>query len=672
MPKMTPGVLSLRRLSIGVLLGAAAALLACLAAASPLGRGFEDQTYDWRLRSTAHPADARADIVLVLIDESSLRALEPGFGRWPWPRFLHTGVLDFLTRAHARVVAYDVLFTDRDRQMGFAVGGKTMTGAESDAELVAAVKRAGNVVLLADAVYEPVKPDDAPALPGTIYRPGAGFQERSSIRLPFPELAAAAMAIGHNFEVKEADAAARRMWPFVESGGVAVPSLGLAAALADEHVNVDAVRLEGDVLRIGTRRMPLLAEPVPARAGESPQPSRQVLLNFHGPYETSDGKTTYPVYSFFNVLLSEDRIESGEKPPIDPATFRDKIVFVGTSGSGMSDIWTTPFAGGGMPGVQLHAALADDVLSGRFMRRASGKADAALAVAAGVVGGIVATLLPVAWAVAGVLVIAASLAAWLTHQVALGVWIGAVAPLTALSLALFEGVAWQYFVEGREKRRVKGLFGRYVSKDVFDHLMADPSLARLGGERREMTVLFSDIRGFTSASERGTPEAIVQQLNENFTAMVEVLFRHKGTLDKFVGDMVMGLFGAPVADPEHADHAVAAAVEMAAVLDQLNLQWTAAGKPTLDIGIGINSGEMIAGNIGSTTIMSYTVIGDAVNLGARLESLNKDYGSRILISDATRSRLTISVETRPIGEVTVKGRRQPVVVHEVIGRGHAS
>jgi adenylate cyclase len=180
-----------------------------------------------------------------------------------------------------------------------------------------------------------------------------------------------------------------------------------------------------------------------------------------------------------------------------------------------------------------------------------------------------------------------------------------------------------------------------------------------------MTVLFSDIRGFTSASERGTPEDIVAQLNEYFGVMVDVLFRHQGTLDKFVGDMVMGLFGAPLADARHADHAVAAALEMSAELDRLNLAWQAQGRPVLDIGIGINSGEMIAGNIGSSAIMSYTVIGDAVNLGSRLESLNKDFGTRILISQATKDRLTTTVATRLVGETTVKGRKQPVVVYEV-------
>jgi adenylate cyclase len=253
-----------------------------------------------------------------------------------------------------------------------------------------------------------------------------------------------------------------------------------------------------------------------------------------------------------------------------------------------------------------------------------------------------------------------------TRAVASGWWMPLVAPLAAVGVATVGGLAWQFFVEGRAKREVKRLFSRYVSPDIVRQLMSDPSVARLGGARREMTVLFSDIRGFTSVSETGSPESIVEQLNEYFTEMVDVLFRHQGTLDKFVGDMVMGLFGAPAQDEKHADHAVAAAIDMSRSLDRLNARWAASGRPPLEIGIGINTGEMIAGNIGSEAIMSYTVIGDAVNLGSRIESLNKDHGTRILISQATKDRLTSDVRTRRVGDVTVKGRRVPVVIHEVL------
>ena len=300
------------------------------------------------------------------------------------------------------------------------------------------------------------------------------------------------------------------------------------------------------------------------------------------------------------MLLSEDRLSSGQTPPIDPAVFRDKVVFVGTSASGLQDVFSSPLGGAGVPGVQIQATVADSVLSNRFIGRASRGSELALTFGVGLLVAFVATFLPVAWATAAVGLIAVASGYWLTREVGTGLWVAAVMPVAALAFALFGGVAWQYFVEGREKRHVKQLFGRYVSKAVIDQLMTNPALARLGGERREMTVLFSDIRGFTTASERGTPEAIVAQLNEYFGAMVDVLFRHQGTLDKFVGDMVMGLFGAPVADPQHADHAVAAALEMTAELDRLNAEWPAQGRPALDIGIGINSGEMIAGNIGST------------------------------------------------------------------------
>ena len=212
---------------------------------------------------------------------------------------------------------------------------------------------------------------------------------------------------------------------------------------------------------------------------------------------------------------------------------------------------------------------------------------------------------------------------------------------------------------------MKRLFGQYVSKDVYEQLVANPELARLGGQRRQMTVLFSDIRGFTTVSERGQPEEIVGMLNEYFTRMVEIVFAHKGTLDKFVGDMVMALFGAPLDDPNHAEHAVDAALEMIRELNRLNEKWAAEGRPALDIGIGISTGPMIAGNIGSEAIMSYTVIGDAVNLGARLESLNKQYGTRIIISEATRDALTDRYLFRPLGDVVVKGKTKPVAIFEV-------
>ena len=322
-----------------------------------------------------------------------------------------------------------------------------------------------------------------------------------------------------------------------------------------------------------------------------------------------------------------------------------------------------------MAGIQIHANVVDDVLSSRFIRRVGpGIVVATTLLCAFAVA--IASVFAGAWATVCAAVAAAMILGWGSVVLfARGVWLGVVEPGVALALAAFGGVAYQYFVEGQEKRKVKTLFSRYVAPEVFRELLADPARARLGGRRRDMTVLFSDIRGFTTVSEQGEPEAIVAQLNEYFSRMVEVLFAHHGTLDKFVGDMIMGLFGAPLEDTAHADHAVEAALAMVHALEDLNRRWTTQGRPTLDVGIGINSGEMVAGNIGSETIMSYTVIGDAVNLAARLEALNKQYGSRIIISEHTLRRLQHRYAVRPLGDVTVRGKSHAVAVFEI--RTHA-
>jgi adenylate cyclase len=321
-----------------------------------------------------------------------------------------------------------------------------------------------------------------------------------------------------------------------------------------------------------------------------------------------------------------------------------------------------------MPGIQIHAAVADDILSNRFIRPASGWVRVVSVVAGALVVGAAAALLPAWWATLAAFAVMALMAWWATFLFTKGVWFNLTQPVLASWFALLGGVGYQYFFEDREKRRVKQLFGRYVSKDVYAVLMANPGLARLGGQRREMSVLFSDIRGFTTVTERGQPDEIVGMLNEYFSSMVDLVFKHGGTLDKFVGDMVMALYGAPLDDPDHADHAVQTALAMIAELGRLNARWKEQGRISgLDIGIGINTGPMIAGNIGSEAIMSYTVIGDAVNLGSRLESLNKEFGTRIIISDATRQRLKGDYEFRPLGDVVVKGKTHPVAIFEVVG-----
>jgi adenylate cyclase len=624
----------------------------------------ELKTYDWRLARTADPSTARTDIALVEIDEYSLRNLQQHAGRWPWPRVVHASLIDYLNRGKPKLIVYDVLFADEDLRVGFPYGGDTWSGPESDKALADTIRKAGNVVLLADATFVG-ETTEKQTLPDQGYRFNApGVLERRVVFPPAGPLSGAAAALGHNFLSLDPDGPVRHLVPFVRTGDNAMPSLGLSAAIRAAGLNPSAVRIDGQSLILGDRLMPLEMRRVNTEGGVTEM--LWGLINFRGPAFLADLKRRpYPHFSFFDLLYSEEQLLAEQKPNVDPAVFKDKIVFVGVTAAGLYDVFETPFAGGLMPGIQIHASVADDFLSNRFMRPESRGVRFALVVALALLVGLISALLPAWWAAALFAAIVTALAFVATRQFAAGHWINMTQPTLAASVALFGGVGYQYFFEGREKRKMKRLFGQYVSKDVYEQLVANPELARLGGQRRQMTVLFSDIRGFTTVSEKGQPEEIVAILNEYFTRMVEIVFEHKGTLDKFVGDMVMALFGAPLDDANHAEHAVDAALKMIRELNRLNEKWAAEGRPSLDIGIGISTGPMIAGNIGSEAIMSYTVIGDSVNLGARLESLNKEYGTRIIISEATRDALPGRYQLRPLGDVVVKGKTRPVAIFEV-------
>jgi adenylate cyclase len=417
-------------------------------------------------------------------------------------------------------------------------------------------------------------------------------------------------------------------------------------------------------LVLGPTRVPWVEQVVPDYYGP-PQTVWRGLVPFRGPTMRADRTPTFPSYSFQDVFLAEQQILAGQAPHLDPAVFKDRIVVVGVTAEGLKDIFTTPYGEGTMPGAEFHANVIDGLLANRAIApAASWQRATAILVPALAVSAVGALAAP--WAAALAALAAAVSLTWLTTRaLGQGLWLPLVVPVLAALLAFVADLAWSYFVEGREKRRVKRLFSRYVSRDVYQRLLASPGDIGLGGERREMTVLFSDMRGFTTLSESGEAEDLVRQLNQYFTRMVQVVFDHRGTVDKFVGDMIMALYGAPLDDPDHADHAVLTALQMVDALQDLNRRWAIEGRAALDIGIGINTGEMIAGNIGSDTIMSYTVIGDNVNLGARLESLNKEYGTRILISEATRRQLKGQYDLRALGEVLVKGKTRPVAVYEV-------
>lgn len=663
------------RLLLAAVFGLLAGLAGLLLGQLPFFQVAESKLYDLDMRWTVDPDRAHPAISVVEIDEISLRRLEPVVGRWPWPRLVHAVVIDFLARGPAKAVAYDVSLIDRDRRTGFDAGGTTWTGAESDRALVDSTRVAGNVIHLAEGVYEGATAADdvdrrLTTVPQGQYRLDDSVDLRPALSGPFPGLGEAARALGHNVMLVDEDGPVRQIIPFVRRDGLYLPSFGVAAAQVMLGVPSGAIRIEDDHFRIGPTRLPAPVVDIP-RFDQQEGPAakgRRSLIRYRGPAILPDGKTpTYKTYSFYDLFYSEQQLLEGQKPLVDPATFKEGLVFIGATAVGLKDVFAVPLgATGSMSGPHIHANVADMILSGRVIHRIAPWLCVLLTLLVSVGARYAVMPARVTLGLAGAIGLLGAVHLGGLLAFGRGLWVPLVPATLGWVLATGSGFAYQYVVEGREKRQVRGLFSRYLSKDVYEQVLANPSLAELGGRRRQMSVLFSDMRGFTTLSERGDPEALVQQLNEYFSRMVDVLFAHRGTLDKFVGDMVMALFGAPLDDEDHAEHAVATAVAMVKALEELNQRWAAQGRPTLGIGIGINSGEMIAGTIGSRQVRSYTVIGDAVNLGARLESLNKEYGTSIIISDATRQQLRTAWPLRPLGSVVVKGKSVPVDIYEVV------
>lgn len=657
-----------RKLTAGVAIGLGSALFILALAALGWLERVEMSSYDWRLRTLRERSPSvHPDIALVEINDATIRDMQEVAGRWPWPRALSALLIDFMARGKPKAIAVDIGFWEKERDSTYPFLGEQYTSARSDGQLAESVRKAGNVILLANAVDPGLEQGeiaqrtwDAPA-----YRLGGAIEERPVITLPFEGLDTAAAGFGHNYLMLDRDGPARRMLPFVRQGPRFMPSLGMAGALLAGGFRPDQVVLEDSAIRVGDRRIPLVRFDVIDAVDPTRRHQQQTMLvNYRAP-AVVNGVRPYPTYEARKLLRSEGQIQSGEAPEVDPATFKDKLVFVGLTASGLMDVFPTPVSRDLLPGIQLHASVADSVLSDLFIEPAPQWVGFAAVLAGAVAVGLMSASLSF-WAAGGVaLALVAGCVIGTTMLLDRGWWVTLSQPVLAMALALFSGTAYRYFIEDAEKRKVSRLFGRYVSRDVYKQLIDHPELAELGGARRQMSVLFSDLRGFTTITEKGDPEALVLQLNEYFSRMVDIVFRHGGTIDKFVGDMVMALFGAPVDDATHADAAVTAAVEMVRELRILNERWASEGRVELDIGVGISSGEMIAGNIGSSSIMSYTVIGDNVNLGARLESLNKDYHTRVIISEATRALLARDYTIRPLGGVKVKGKTRPVDIFEV-------
>jgi adenylate cyclase len=436
--------------------------------------------------------------------------------------------------------------------------------------------------------------------------------------------------------------------PVIRRGAAGVAPVNLVAD-ADSHVRRAPVRVRlGEEAVLGfDAQLHRLA--VGAGLGAAPLPAaNEILINFNGP------PRTFPWVPYY-------RIVSGEVPP---DFFRGKIVLIGPTSEVMHDVFPTAFArGGDMPGVEIHANVLETYVRGNSIREVPRAVSTALTIVAALLGAALVVRLHAARALAA----AALLWVILTVFAYLGflyadVWMRGMAGTLALVLGYGATVVENFVREQREKRRLSQFFSPEVLREVVRHR----DEASLGSARRLVTVLFSDLRGFTSLSEKLEPEQVAEMLREYLTEMTEIVFKHGGTVDKYIGDCVMALWNVPFEDPQHAANAVRTGLEFQERTLEVSTRWRARLGVDLRNGVGINTGEAVVGTMGSRQRLEYTAIGDTINLGSRLESITKDYGVAIIISEFTRRYLGDEFLTRELGDVTVKGKTQPVKIYAVL------
>jgi adenylate cyclase len=650
--------------------------------------------------TSATPVDPR--IVIVDIDQHTQEVL----GKWPFSRVHFAHLLDALCEGKAKVAAFDITFSKPDetgaplRALWAAMQGRQKRGEQIDAKLMKelqqkiaeydadrqlaqSIQKFGAVVLgnfflhtEADMRGMDDKTLDDYANQIAFYsfpsvrplNPATGKTDRITLMESFrPDrllprgteanlgeltsaLSAETSSTGFFNVYPDDDGVIRRsnlIIPYGRSKDLAewdiYASLEVQAIRAFLDLPNEQVILEFG--QVGAVRI-LFGEAANVHTDQL----GRVYVNYHGP------SYTYPHYSMADVIEGK----------VKPETFAGKIVLIGATATGIGDLRTTPFGNLDYPGVEIHANVIDDILNHSFLKRGALQSlwDFLLILFFGIPFGIWLALVSPRWmwfgfGMLGILI-------GIDHFAFLkGWWLNFTIPALTLTSNVILISLYRALIEEKEKRRVRAMFSQFVSPEVVRRLLVNPKLVE--PRKTEITVMFSDIRGFTTISEKLDAQDLAVFLNQYLSDMTSLVFERRGTLDKYIGDAVMAFWGAPVEDQEHAVLACHTALAMMARVQELQKEWRAAGKPLLDIGIGLNSGVASVGNMGSSQHKGYTALGDSVNLSSRLEGLNKDYGTHILVNETTYAAAKESgFVFRELDLIRVKGKNEPVVIFELL------
>jgi len=639
-------------------------------------RFMELKTLDLRMVSRGAMATG-GETVIAVVDDESIKEM----GRWPWPRTTIAKLVDSLKASGVKAIGFDIVFSEPDHNSSLktidelssemkkqGINGSTIAllnkkreTADIDAILARSIARAQNVTLghyfyigaednlilaqkdiaqraerIKNSRYQIINssdrnPDDS--------RIRNAYAPEVNIKI----ISDAAQNSGYFNTMPDTDGTMRWSPLVIKFQNNYYPSL--AISLLTQYLNWPMLSLNLEKYGVESIKIGNITIPTDDRG--------RLLINYMGPAKT------FPHYSINDII----------KGKIPAEKLRNKIVLVGITATAVYDLRVTPFSPV-YPGVEIHANVIDNILHQNFLIFSSliRLIDIIAIIVFGLAMGLIITRMrAVSGAFVAFIIVGVFIAGNLYAFFHFNIWLTLVYPVLTMIVIYLGITIYHYIKEEREKKKIRSAFQYYLTASVINEMLKDPTKLKLGGDKKDLSVLFSDIRGFTTISEQLTPEELVRLLNEYLTAMTNIVFKYNGLLDKYMGDAIMAVFGAPLDQPDHARRACLTALEMMGELHKLQKKWEAEGRPVLNIGIGISTGEMVVGNMGSEMRFDYTVMGDMVNLGSRLEGINKEYGSNIILSEFTYNVVQDSMSCRELDWVRVKGKNKPVKIFELLG-----
>ena len=615
---------------------------------------WENSFYDLMMRIVPSTHTGSSDIALIVIDDKSVKA-----HRWPWQRALYADILEYFNKyTDAKVITFDTIFNTLDSE-----------NPDSDKRFFETVKNTPEFIggFIATRAQYNASDNGIEYDKKFLNKFKINVEDKrtsktninyfNSIR-PYPQPYFDALKYAGAVNVaQDFDSVVRKSIDLISYKGEFYPSLALRTYLRLN--NTDKISLYDDYILIDKTGLEI---PVSSRNGN-------IRHNIKFYKYIKGSEYSHKKYSAIEIIDSYNALNEGKQPIISPDEFKDKIVIIGGNAKaeamGLADILETPI-NFKQAGMDVQATALDNLLNNEFINNTTNTQNILAIALLSIISFIV--IAKFSFIVSFLILLAIAVLYLLFCFVCFNSNIAPLifTPIAAQLGTMIFGYSYRFIVEGRNKEKIKQAMGKYLSQDIMQNVVQNIDDIKLGGKKANVTVLFADIRGFTSMSEKMTAEDVSKILNEYFSEIEPIITKYNGVINKFIGDAVMAIFGEPIQDINHPSNAVKCAYEMLKKVEWLQGKWLNEGKPKIEIGIGINTGEAFVGNIGSEKRLEYTVIGDMVNLASRIESYNKVYKTNFLISSSTYSYVCAITDVIKISEVTIRGKSKKMDIYEVL------